>query len=194
MQAGLITNALRGVRAVLHSLRGSLRAAPGYRAQESLCAKEGIEELLLDYCAGTLEPAAAAEFSKHAADCAGCRRVIEAQREVWNLLDRWTPAEVPPDFDRRLYARIAREETAPLWVQWWRRFSRPAVPYTYWKPALTVAAACAVLALGLWVRTAGVPDSSPQIRAENVDIEQVENTLEDLDMLMPFTQASTSPL
>ena len=59
---------------------------------------------------------------------------------------------------------------------------------------LTLAAACTVLAVGLWVRTPVVSDSSPQIRAENVDIEQVENTLEDLDMLMPITQASTSPL
>src|SRR5229473_4720853 len=110
-------------------------------------------EIFVDYCAGTLDPGRASEFSKHIEACDGCRRVVEAQREVWGALDGWTPVEVPPDFDARLYARIAQEQPAPHWRRSLTGIFRPAVPYSFWKPAVPLAAACAVLAVGFWVRT-----------------------------------------
>ena len=123
-------------------------------------------EVLLDYCAGTLEPARAAEFATHIDACGDCRRVVETQRQVWGALDAWTPLEVSPDFDARLYARIAREQAAPQWRRW------------FWKPAVPLALACAVLAVGFLVRT---PNE------DKLDIQQVERTLEDLDMLTPLS-------
>ena len=145
-------------------------------------------EILLDYCAGTLESARAAEFAKHIEVCDGCRRVVEAQRGVWGALDGWKPVEVSPEFDARLYARIAQEPAAPQWRRWLREIFRPAVPYPLWKPAVPLAAACAALAVGFLVHTPNPGDTSKQIRAEKVDIEQVERTLEDLDMLTPLSQ------
>ena len=123
-------------------------------------------EVLLDYCAGTLEPARTAEFATHIEACGDCRRVVEAQRQVWGALDAWTPLEVPPDFDARLYARIAREKRALPWGRW------------FWKPAVPLALACAVLAVGSLVRTP---------KEDKVDIQRVERTLEDLDMLTPLS-------
>jgi anti-sigma factor RsiW len=128
-------------------------------------------EILLEYCAGTLDPDRALEFEKHAAQCAECGRQVASQRALWQTLDQWTPAEISPDFDARLYARIAREEAAPLWKRW----------FTWgWKPALITAVACAAIAIGLFVRQPQLPS-----RADTVDIDQVEHTLEDLDMLTP---------
>jgi anti-sigma factor RsiW len=128
-------------------------------------------KILLEYCAGTLDPDRALDFEKHAAECAGCGREVASQRALWQTLDQWTPAEISPDFDARLYARIAREDAAPLWKKWlvWG-----------WKPALVTAAAGAAILIGLFMR-----QPQPPSRTDTVDIEQVEHVLEDLDMLTP---------
>ncbi len=149
-------------------------------------------EILVDYCAQTLEPVRVAEFEKHLETCAGCQRFAAEQRDLWETLDRWTPISVSPDFDARLYARIAQEEAEPVWLQWWRRISSPAVPFMAWKPAVSLAAACAVLTVGLMVRMPGPSDTSSQLKPEKVDIEQVEKTLDDLEILMPPVQTSAS--
>ena len=128
----------------------------------------------LEYCAGTLDPDQAAEFEKHAAGCAECGRLVAEQRALWQVLDEWSPAEISTDFDARLYARIEREQAASPWRQWF---------VWAWKPALLTAAACGVLAVGLWVR------QTPPARPETVDVEQVEHALEDLDMLTPLPAA-----
>lgn len=142
-------------------------------------------EIVIDYCAGTLEPLERAEFEQHLAACTDCSRVVNAQREVWETLDRWTPPAVSQDFDARLYARMARENAAPVWVRWLRRVLQPPVPIQAWKPAVSLAAACAVLAAGLAVRAPHPADPAQQVRAEHVDIEQVETALDDIDVLMP---------
>jgi len=158
---------------------------------EMICAMEGKKgaEVLLDYVARKLDSARAAEFEKHMESCGDCRRAVNAQREVWGALDQWTAAPVSADFDARLYARIAREEAAPVWQRWLRRVFQPAVPVAIWKPAVPLAAACAVLVFGFLVRMPQAGDTTKQIRAERVDIEQVERTLEDLEMLTPVSQA-----
>src|ERR1019366_5550028 len=110
-------------------------------------------EIVLDYVAGMLTPAAQIEFEKHLQDCADCRVVVKAQQDVWETLDQWAPAgavpEVSPEFDARVYARIAQEDAAPLWKRMWWRMSSPAVTISLWKPLVPLAAACAVLAVGL---------------------------------------------
>jgi anti-sigma factor RsiW len=146
-------------------------------------------EILLDYCAQTLSPMQTAEFEIHLQQCADCSRLVEAQKEVWGALEAWTPVPVSVNFDTRLYARIAKEETAPTWQLWLRRILQPPVPYPLWKSAVPLIAACAVLAAGLAVR---MPDATnakqPQLRADKVDIEKVEQTLEDFDILTPPVQ------
>jgi anti-sigma factor RsiW len=146
-------------------------------------------EILLDYCAQTLPPLQTAEFEVHLKQCADCSRLVEAQKEVWGALEAWTPHPVSVNFDARLYARIAQEQAAPAWQLWLRRIFQPALPYPLWKSAVPLIAACALLAVGLTVR---MPNAAspvhPQLRAEKVDIEQVEQTLEDFDILTPAAQ------
>ena len=147
-------------------------------------SKEGAE-ILMDYCARTLNPARKAEVDRHLENCAECRRVVAAQSELWETLERWTPPAVSENFDARLYARIAREQTEPAWRRWMRRYLQPATPVAFWKPAVSLAAAGAVLAVALAVHTPQRPEAAPQMHADTVDIEQVAKALDDLDMLTP---------
>jgi hypothetical protein len=144
-------------------------------------------EILLDYCAQALSPERTAEFEIHLKECTDCSRLVEAQKEVWGALEAWTPVPVSSNFDARLYARIAAEQTAPAWQLWLRRMFQPPIPYAWWKSAVPLTAACAVLAAGLYVRMPDATDAG--LRAEKVDIEQVEQTLEDFDILTPAAQA-----
>jgi anti-sigma factor RsiW len=150
--------------------------------------KEGAE-ILVDYCAQTLDPARAVEFERHMEICGDCRRLVQAQSDVWETLDQWTPEPVSADFDARVYARIAQEQAAPAWRQWWWRISRPVSPFAAWKPAVSLAAACAVLAVAFVVHLPGTGGGASQIAPEKVDIEQVEKTLDDLDILTPVPQS-----
>lgn len=163
------------------------------------CPTKGNEdaEILLDYCAQTLSPQQqTAEFEIHLEQCADCSRLVEAQKEVWGALEAWTPAPVSINFDARLYARIAEEQAAPAWQLWLRRIFHPPVPYPLWKPAVPLVAACAVLAAGLAVRMPDATDAQQQhpLRADKVDIEQVEQTLEDFDILTPAVQAPSGSM
>src|SRR5580658_3301872 len=120
-----------------------------------------VLDMVVDYCAGSMDAEHVAEFERHFAQCAECAAMVAAQRKVWETLDDWGPAEVPevsPDFDARLYARIAHEQTAPAWRRWLNG-AMPAGPRSIWKPAMSamaMAAACALLAIGL--RTSGWMD------------------------------------
>jgi anti-sigma-K factor RskA len=151
-------------------------------------------ETLLEYCAGTLGATQVAEFEAHLTECAECRRVVEAQRSVWIALDHYAVPEVSSNFDQRLYAGIARLDAAPWWRKAWQSMFDPALPWAAWKPAVSLAAACAVLAVGFLVRLPEPSDPGKQARVEAVDIEQVEQALEDLDMLTPAAPSPASAM
>jgi anti-sigma factor RsiW len=174
--------------------------------------KQGVE-ILTDYCAGILDPAVAVAIDSHIEQCAACRNMVESQRVVWEMLDVWTPLEVSRNFDARLYARIAEERAEPAWRQWLSRVFRPATPYEWWKPAVSLAAAGAVVALAL---VSGVPEKTPfahttpsayknttvhqstMVQAvsgsEEIDLEQVQQALDDMDLLTPAGQPASSRL
>lgn len=157
-----------------------------------MCIKDNQQgaEILTDYCAGTLDPVRAAELQAHLQECAECQNLAEAQRAVWEMLEVWKPIEVSPDFDAKLYARIAQERTEPAWRRW-----------LFWRPVAALAGVGAVLALALLVR---MPDSTShvqsdpshqvQISSEKIDVDQVEQALEDMDLLAPVGQAPSSKL
>lgn len=139
-------------------------------------------ELALDYVAGSPD----AEFEQHLRQCEDCASIVAAQRKVWESLDQLSAPEVQGDFDARLYARIAQEESQPAWRRWLNRVLHPALPMAAWKPAV----AMAVVALGLSVYWAQTPAHTGvtvghQIEPSRVDIEQVANAMDDLDVLMP---------
>src|SRR5678815_527052 len=127
-------------------------------------------ELLTGYLAKTLDAAGMAEVDRHIQDCAECRGLVS----VWEKLDEFAAPEVTAGFDARLYARIAAEDAHQ---PWWRRL--------LWRPAVPLVAAGALLGLGL-LMVPGTPDAAKQ--ANQMDIEQVAQAVDDMDLLTPISQ------
>ncbi len=138
-------------------------------------------EALLSYCSGKLDAAHSAMLERHLEECAECRALVDAQKNLWSTLDTWQQPAISAEFDRRLYARIAGEERTPSW----QRMFAP----TRWafRPALPLTAACAVVVAVLLMRPVPAPEMNSQSRIEVVEIEQIEQALEDIEMLTQLT-------
>ncbi len=137
-------------------------------------------DLLLAYCARKLEPRTAAILERHMESCPDCRAFGDEQRAVWAALDRWDAQPVSTVFDRRLYQRIEAEEHRG----WWDRAVRPWLPRD-WRPAFPLAAASVLVAAVLLFRSpgpVGFPEAN-QAEVLDMDLERVERTLDDLEML-----------
>jgi len=144
--------------------------------------------LLLDYCDRKLDRDLMVQMDRHVEHCPSCQQMMSAQRTVWEALDEWEPAPVTPDFNARLFARL--EEDRP---SWWRRLIE--APQLLWKPAMGMAAACAVLVTVSVLRTpdptevgTGTPAMAQQEAQQ--EAEQLDKTLSDMEML----QALEGPL
>ncbi len=141
-------------------------------------------EVLLAYTNRALDPDTMAVLERHMESCPDCRHVAETQRAVWAALDAWDAMPVSSDFDTRLYQRIAEEGR----TGWWRRVFRPMLPLS-WKPIMPVAAACMTLLAIFLIRAPDQTNSMPAARTETaLDAEQVERSLEDLEMLRVLTR------
>jgi hypothetical protein len=121
--------------------------------------------LLLDYSARRLSEDAAAALERHMGLCPECRQLGERQRVLWVALDAWEPADVSVDFQRRFWARAAEAERR----RWWTGIS--------WKPAVPVAAVCALLLVG------SLQTAPPALASDRAEAEQVEQVIADLDLL-----------
>ncbi len=144
---------------------------------------KGGAEVLMDYGAGTLDPVRRAAIDEHIRECGECRHLVEAQRGLWQTLDAWKPIEVSPDFDAKLYARIAQTQAEP----WW---------YRMWKPALSIAAVAAVATVLFVARPEPkiAPAAPSSAQVQRIDIQQVQQALDDLDLLTPASSNAPSPL
>jgi anti-sigma factor RsiW len=127
-------------------------------------------ELLTGYLAKTLDAAGMAEVDRHIQDCPDCRGLVS----VWEKLDEFAAPQVTAGFDARLYARIAAEDARR---PWWRRL--------LWRPAVPLVAAGALVGLGLLLAP-GTHDAAKQ--ANQMDIEQVAQAVDDMDLLTPIAQ------
>lgn len=153
---------------------------------------------LLAYAAGQLQGEAAAKLELHMLQCEDCAVFGKQQASVWNLLDAWEPRPVSADFDRRLFARIEAAESA----SWLDRtiasvneFFRPM----FARPAFALGAASFVIVAGFVLDHPGKLMNSPSNQAalhvssgeiNKVDVDQVEATLDDMEMLRQFDAKS----
>ena len=143
-------------------------------------------ELIVAYGARTLTPEAEAAFERHMSMCANCRELAAAQREIWSAMDAWTPEPISQNFDAKLYQRIATEEQGT----WWRQVLRANWS---WRPAMPVAAACAVLVAAFLLRAPAPPTAIPQSQNQpKLEIEQVQHALDDIEMLKKLGVESPS--
>ena len=133
--------------------------------------------ILLDYCDRKLEPDLMAQLDRHLEDCQACREALAGQRMIWQALDAWEPDSISSDFDRRLYDRIE----AARRKGWWKRWIELPLPLA-WRPGLSVAAACLMVAGFFWYQRPRETD--PEVKqAEAIEAEQVESALSDMEML-----------
>jgi anti-sigma factor RsiW len=157
--------------------------------REMGCAIQDREAagLLLSYCAGTLPPEQIPPVERHLEYCGECREWVGAQNVLWQHLECWKAPDVSRDFNRRLYHRIDEEELTrnPL-ARWVRRFASRWSPFP-WRTAMPVGAACAILVAALVIQPSSLLRSQNRdessAKMERIDAEQVERTLDDLDML-----------
>src|SRR5947209_8641055 len=137
-------------------------------------------ELLLAYCARKLDPETEAVLERHLAGCAACREWQKSQATVWQALDAWDAMPVSPDFDRRLYRRIEKEQAHG---SWWSRLAGP-IGSIFGGPRMSrsvpVAAALCLLALAGMILERSREGTSPEDvaeRIESIQPDQVERTL-----------------
>lgn len=152
------------------------------------CPMEAREtsELLLAYCARKLDAETTAWLERHIASCPACGETYRAQRMVWRALDEWDAAEISPDFDRRLYRAIDERER----TSWWQRLSRGVEPFSIHRGLPLAAAACLLVMAGVIVNQRGEVQPAPApetVRIEAVAVDQVERTLEDMELLRNFS-------
>jgi hypothetical protein len=141
----------------------------------------GNPEVLLEFSARRLDGEAAEVLASHMAVCPECTRFGDAQNQVWQALDAWDAMPVSDDFDERLYARIDAEGRRSFW-------SRLLGDRFAWRPAVSIAGALATVVLGVVLVTPPSRVEQPAVTNSDavrtdLDAEQVERTLEDIEML-----------
>ena len=142
-------------------------------------------QLLLDYCTRKLEPESVAILERHIALCDACREFAGGQRAVWEALDAWEAAPVSADFNSRLYRRIEAQ------VSWWDLLRRPFRPAMLWRGVPATAMACLMVMAGVMLQRSAVspePASNDTAQVESVQPEQVERTLDAMEMLSEFSR------
>ena len=145
-------------------------------------------EVLLAYSAGRLDRERAGGLERHLAACPACRTFQESQQRVWEALDAWEPQPISANFDRRLYARIEAEGRP-----WWARMWGAGQPALLRQGLPIAAAACLLVMAGLISQRPHGPaaPARPAARVETVQAEQLERTLDDMELLRQFTLATS---
>lgn len=146
-------------------------------------ACENQMDALISYGSGALSASRRETLERHLNDCEICRRAVDARKTVWDALDAYRAFEPSGDFDRRLYARIAEEARQP----WWRiPLSRYFTPFGF-RAAAPVAAACIAICAAFIFRVPEPAPARPVAVEHRINVDQVERTLDDLDMLKQLT-------
>jgi len=144
-------------------------------------------EMLVALCAGQLDLKTAEALKQHLAACAACRSVAAEQAVVWKALEAWEAPVVSPDFDRRLYRRIDAGARQTWFARFLRSFRemplRQALPLT--------ATAGLLLMAGFLVQHPIIVAPAAQ-RQDSVRANQVERTLDDLELLRQFSAAGSA--
>ena len=134
----------------------------------------GNADLLLAYVDRKLDPELVERLEQHAECCPSCRRLLDAQRTVWEALDSWQPGPVSAGFDGQLMEKI-------------RTAKRRALPRAAARSGQVAVLFLALLA-ALLLR--GPSMDIPRLwNRDVVEIEQLEHTLDDLEMLRQLEPA-----
>jgi anti-sigma factor RsiW len=149
-------------------------------------------DLLLDSCAGRLDPQPASELAMHIASCPACEEWIRGHKQVWQALDVFEAEPVSAGFDDKLFERIARDEDRKPWWSVFRprrfAFGRPAAA-----SVLSLALASLLVLAALLIERPRPPAVSPAgaARVEAIDADRIEKALDDVEMLRELSVTGT---
>jgi anti-sigma factor RsiW len=145
-------------------------------------------ELLLAYCARKLDPETQGILERHLAVCPECRNFQKSQETVWQALDAWEAMPVSADFDRRLYGRIEEEQAHSAWWSLVARFRAVVVVPLISRSVPVAAAACLLMLAGVILEGPNHVTAPEDVaeRIESIQPDQVERTLDDMEMLRQF--------
>ena len=147
--------------------------------------------VLLDYSAGRLAANEAIALEKHMLACARCAAYKADQAEVWLALDAWEAPPVSMAFNRRVLRAVEERARAP----WYTKLAE-ALRFSAWKPAFPLAAAVALMVAGFVFDHQGAATGTRgaiEISGVTVsDVDQVERTLDDIQLLRQFDAAATA--
>jgi hypothetical protein len=161
-----------------------------------LLSKE-TTEVLLDYCSQKTDPETTRSIERHISECAQCQVFADAQKSVWAALDSWEDVEISSGFNRSLYARIDAAENSSWWTRLWSgSWGQSLVTPFGWRPAMPVATACLTVAAAFFLyspapRPLVEQNASGQVVKESVDLDQVQTTLDDMEMLKQLSSPSS---
>jgi len=143
---------------------------------------ERMESRILGYVDGRLKESERLDVEKHLAGCAACRLRVHEFSAVSGLLDDLPLIEPSPEFDTRVYARVAAEPQPK--ASWWA--------WMHVSPRIAFAASMLLLmALWLGYRT-GTP-IAPVIPDNDQAMMQDLPVLEDHDVLQNFEPLKDLP-
>lgn len=129
--------------------------------------------------------------------CPACREASLQQAALWKTLDAWNVPAVSSGFNRELYARI----DAALAQPWYERLGASIRPL-FARPPLALALAGFAIAVGFVLDHPSTPisishfarphanASATAVPVSRREAEQVEKTLDDLEMLRQFDLAT----
>lgn len=141
-------------------------------------------EILLSYCARSLEPAQAARLEQHLTVCAECRAWAEEQQAVWAAMDAWEAEPFSADFDAVLFAKLAEAEAPSAGQRGMAAVRQFLQGGLGWRPMVSAGAVALTLVVGLLLTDPFRPEPVGQtVKLEAQEIEQAERALEDLEML-----------
>jgi anti-sigma factor RsiW len=152
-------------------------------------SSEDTIDVLLDYSAGKLDKLRSTRFEQHIPACSECSAFLAGQSHVWQTLDTWQPEPVSMDFNRCLWRRIDDAAAEP----WYRKLA-DSLRMGAWKPAVPLTAAAFLVAAGFMMdhQTKGpvTPGVEPSYSVSVTEAEQLENTLDDIQLLRQLDAAS----
>lgn len=132
----------------------------------------------------------------HFVSCPSCAQSSAQQFGLWLALDAWKVPEVSTSFNRALYAKIEAAMASPWYERW-----AVAIRQTFAQPSFAVAAVALFVVGGfvldhpgglvspLWSAQAKSIHTGA-VQVSSTEAEQVERTLEDLEMLHQFDAGS----
>lgn len=146
------------------------------------CVRSGKTELLLELVAGRLDAQTSAVIQQHAAACGACQDFIAAQAAVWAALEADAAPSVSPSFDARLYRRIGELRAESWWRRAWRWITEPVMP-SFGRPAAAVSVALTAIVAIVLTQAPPPVEAPPATVSMSADLETIEETLNDFEML-----------